>query len=953
VTPPSMEQTRYQRMKELFFEALELPAAERESFVEEAPELDPELKAELRRLIEAHNGAETFLSRPAVNLGALSSGEGPLRFQPGMLLAGRFEIVRFISSGGMGEVYEAEDLELRDRVALKTIRLGIAGNLKVLELFKHEIQLARKVTHPNVCRIFDLELHVDPEGVEESVHFLSMELLDGQSLSEYLKENGPFTPDEAMPLIEQMASALKAAHDAGVIHRDFKPGNVLLVRREGEGELRAVVTDFGLALPSLSGPGPGGKRGGTPGYMPPEQLEGGTVTTASDVYSFGTVVAEMVGGRTAEERRTLLSTLFTASESHPGVLLQLPESCAGWREVLERCVERDPGQRFQKPAEVVEALKATDPRRARSRWHRWLPGAGGRAKADQLRPSLLRRWTWPVLVPAVGVLAMATSASRWWPVVPPPVVTGMVQLTSDGHPKTSALFTDGRRIYFSENVGGRMIAAGVPVEGGEPEEIPTPFLNPAVQDVSAQGTELLVVNGESGRVGKLWVVSTAGGKAHRVGDLEASEARWSPDGGRVLYIRGNDVYVAKSDGTQSRKLASMPTEPRFPSWSPDGRRISISMDGALWELDADGSNLHRRLPDWSGARSVRGHWTQDGKYFLFVTFVGGPDDSIYAVRERGSRFERWDKDPVRLTSGPIFPELAVPSRDGSRIFFPGNPGQRGHLSRYDAKSGEWHPFLSGISGEHLDYSSDRQWVVYTSIPQANLFRCRMDGSQQLQLTSPPLQVASPRWSPDGKRIVFMGRLPGKPWKIYLIPGYGGVLEPLLASGYTERYPQWLPDGNSLIFKRDVSTDEEPSKPPLVGIIDLRTKGITYIPGSWMAERPRLSPDGRYLAVTCVDKVMLYDFSTQRWEELARDGDFYFPEWSSDSQYFYFVDWIGDVYDRVRIRDRKLERVASITCGPIASGSLGGPWVGLAPDEAPLACLNETSWEIFALDWKAP
>src|SRR5512135_1584201 len=175
----SMDSLRYQRAKGLFFAALELPVAERESFIEKSCGSDLELRSELRRLIEAHDSADSFLSDPAVSPGAISSGEDQPRFQPGMQLAGRFRILRFISSGGMGEVYEAEDLELHVHVALKTIRSGIAGDEKILELFRHEIQLARRVTHPNVCRIFDLSRHseVDEAGREQVVHFLSMELL--------------------------------------------------------------------------------------------------------------------------------------------------------------------------------------------------------------------------------------------------------------------------------------------------------------------------------------------------------------------------------------------------------------------------------------------------------------------------------------------------------------------------------------------------------------------------------------------------------------------------------------------------------------------------------------------------------------------------------------------------------------------------------------------------------
>src|SRR6185503_1503616 len=160
-------------------------------------------------------------------------------------LAGRYRIVRFIAAGGMGEVYEATDLALGTEVALKTIRADVASRPQVMERFRREILLARRVTHPNVCRIFDLGLHHPASGPD--ITFLTMELLRGATLRHRLRK-GPLSPEEALPLVEQMAAALAAAHEAGVIHRDFKAANVMLVPARAAGSPdRGVVTDFGLA----------------------------------------------------------------------------------------------------------------------------------------------------------------------------------------------------------------------------------------------------------------------------------------------------------------------------------------------------------------------------------------------------------------------------------------------------------------------------------------------------------------------------------------------------------------------------------------------------------------------------------------------------------------------------------------------------------------------------------
>src|SRR5262249_46746084 len=212
-------------------------------------------------------------------------------FAPGETVAERYRIIRLLAGGGMGEVYEAEDLLLRERLALKTIRRDAAHDDRMLERFKREIQLARKVTHPNVCRIFDVGFHRDTA-------FLTMELLCGETLDRRLRRTGRMSVADAEPIVAQLAAGLAAAHRAGVIHRDFKSANVMLV--DHPAGTRAVITDFGLARPTTAPAadvtGNGGIVG-SPSYMAPEQVEGGTVTHAADLYALGVVMYEMVTGR--------------------------------------------------------------------------------------------------------------------------------------------------------------------------------------------------------------------------------------------------------------------------------------------------------------------------------------------------------------------------------------------------------------------------------------------------------------------------------------------------------------------------------------------------------------------------------------------------------------------------------------------------------------------------------
>jgi serine/threonine protein kinase/tetratricopeptide (TPR) repeat protein len=284
-------------------------------------------------------------------------------FRRDELVSGRFKIVRLIGQGGMGAVYEAEDLELGGHVALKTIRPETAADPRTIERFKQEIYLARKVTHPNVCRIFDLFHHPVPSSGGE-VMFVTMELLRGETLAQRLRRTGRMSAAELLPLVTQMADGLHAAHQVGIVHRDFKPSNVVLVPlKENSEEVRAVVTDFGLAHTSatdgsvvlaLTGTG---DIVGTPAYIAPEVLDNRAATSSTDIYALGVVMYEMATGRLPFAGDTPLSVVLERlrrpAES-PRVLV--PDLDLKWEAVILRCLEREPADRFANASDVVSSF---------------------------------------------------------------------------------------------------------------------------------------------------------------------------------------------------------------------------------------------------------------------------------------------------------------------------------------------------------------------------------------------------------------------------------------------------------------------------------------------------------------------------------------------------------------------------------------------------------------------
>ncbi len=328
-------------------------------------------------------------------------------FAAGDVIDGRYRIVRRVGKGGMGEVYEAEDLEAERRVALKTVLPELLSNTKTLTRFQREIEFSQRVSHPNVLKIhgvFQTHRVVDVEGRgrEQLVApCLLMELLLGETVADLLQAGRTLTPEEARPLACQMAAGLAAAHRAGVIHRDLKPDNIFLVPQEGG--TRVVLTDFGVARErdnkvtreeSLTA---SNVILGTAEYMAPEQLELEEASPASDIYTLGLVLFEMLTGRQPFEAETPLKVVFKrVQEDPPSPRRYLPDLDPSWEQVILRCLQRKKEDRFPTADGIIELLDGGD-----SAWLHKGEGSG-------------QKWTTALLV-ALAILAVAivvTLASR-------------------------------------------------------------------------------------------------------------------------------------------------------------------------------------------------------------------------------------------------------------------------------------------------------------------------------------------------------------------------------------------------------------------------------------------------------------------------------------------------------------------------------------------------------------
>ncbi len=520
--------------------------------------------------------------------------------------------------------------------------------------------------------------------------------------------------------------------------------------------------------------------------------------------------------------------------------------------------------------------------------------------------------------------------------------------------KNNPLVTDGSRLYFTMPKKTGWTIAEVSAWGGETAVIDSHFDDIQLADISPNGSELLIGQFFNSPMDvPIYILPLPAGLPRRVGGILAHDASWSPNGQQIVYAHGNDLFVAKPDGSDSRRLVTLAGPAYWPRWAPDGKVLRFTVadsktgSTSLWEVVSDGTGLRPFLPGWSSpSAECCGNWTPDGHYFVFQSEHAANPTTLWAVQEKSGFLRKHNPEPIQLTTGPSDMTSPVPSRDRKKLFAI-QEAPLGELVRYDAKSQQFLPYFSGISAVKLEFSKDGQWVAYTSYPDGLLWRSKMDGTERLQLTSPPMYVSWALWSPDGKQIAFGGAMPGKPFHVYIVSAEGGTLEEVTHGERDEVMPNWSLDGNSLFF----------GNLPAGAIyhLNLKSHQLATVSGSEGMWFPRLSPDDEYIAaLTITDHLMLFDVRAQTWTELTRTAAYY-PAWSHDGKYVYFSSAAeGEpVFYRVQIKDHRLERVASLK--EVKRATHGGPgsWTGLALDDSPLALRDISTYEIYALDWQLP
>ena len=821
-----------------------------------------------------------------------------MTLDPGTRL-GPYEIQAAIGAGGMGEVYRARDTRLDRTVAIKILPAESAGDPAFRERFDREARLISSLSHPHICALFDV-------GRQDGIAFLVIEHLEGETLASRL-EKGPLRLDLALQIAVQIAGALDAAHRAGVVHRDVKPGNVMLTRTG------AKLLDFGLArqgafgaaraslsmLPTTPGVTAQGTILGTLQYMSPEQLDGSEADSRSDIFSFGALVYEMVTGRKAFEGKSQASLITAIMSADPPPMPSLvPVAPAALDRVVRKCLAKEPDDRWQSAKDLRDELS-------------WIAGAGSadnahapQDSAGHVRPAGRERLAWSVAsILGVALIAMLVMSRAGYlapaPDRPPvyraslnlPAAAGMEGVATG---RRLALSPDGRRLVFVATGSDRRrllwlrtldSLVAQPIAGTDGAN--APFWSPDSRFIAFTAQ------------GRLKKIDASGGPAITLApEATAVGGSWNQDDVIVFAARPGRLYqVSASGGTPSpATVGDKSTAHSDPAFLPDGRHFLYQVTalantggaGGIYVGSLDPQEPPRRLLEVNSNAIVS-------------------QDHLLFVRDRALMAQRFDSDSLELTGNAttIAEDLEVGSLPVSASFSGSATGAlayrtgaaviRTQLAWFDRSGARRENLGDVVDQMSVALSPDGSHIVVSALDTTRNTRdlWTFDVARKLRtrFTFDPADELSPLWSPDGREIIFSSRRRGR-LDLYRKPSSGaGEEAELLTDNQNNLYPGSVSrDGKLLLYFNGnalSATGNDLWVLPLSG----DGKPTPFMQTEFNETYGAFSPDGRWVAYTSNEsgqnEVYVAPFPGPGGKWQVSQGGGAYPRWRGDSAEIFF------------------------------------------------------------------
>jgi serine/threonine protein kinase len=956
-----MTPERWRAITEIFHGAIGREAALRAAFLAEACKHDASLKSEVEAMLAAHDAAGSFGAETFAPLATK-------QLAPGTRL-GVYRIETLVGAGGMGEVYRARDTKLQRDVAIKVLPEAFARDTERLARFEREARTLASLNHPNIAQIYGFE---ESDGIKALV----MELVEGPTLADRIA-HGAVPLDEALRIATQIADALEAAHDRGVIHRDLKSANVKL-RRDGT----VKVLDFGLAkrpsgtdardprvdLLTDSGLTGDGVILGTVGYMSPEQAAGRATVFASDQFSFGVILFELLTGRRPFARDTSVETLSAIIRDDPppigAINPAVPDSL---QRLVERCLAKQPQHRYSDTRQIAVELGRIRAREGPPEDTRDLPAPSMPPPAPvRLGPAAWRgAATGLALVAVAGAIIVFSYASRSDAPIPSEIRLEAVPITSyTGSETEPTLSPDGSQVAFTwdgENRDNHDIYVKA-IGSAQPHRLTTDPARDGSPAWSPDGTRIAFLREKPGGGSEVHLISPTGGSEVLLSEIQAAAhlgLSWSPDGRSLAVVdrlspdKHFAVFVLDARSGAKRRLAYPPSivGDLLPAFSPDGRTVAFNRT-----IEARGPFVHT-VPAEGGepkmlvpTRFPRGRlaWIPGGKEILFAAVP---------VTENGAQ-------PRPAAQGRATPSLwrvAVDSGQARPLAGTENAvhvAVSGHRLVYSQETSDldiWRLDLrrAPVTGDapirfspstkvdaNPHFSPDGERVAFTSqrSGETAIWVVDAQGRQPGQVTGKDIVVnGAPRWSPNGKAIAFDGSQPKGDPDIYVVSASGGPARRVTTSAAIDAAPSWSRDGQWIYFPSNRNGSWHVWKVPSSGEEAGNAQQVTRRPGFGTAIE---STDGKHVYFSRI--MPGSDLQSSIWRIPVEGGDEEVvvethrssaTSWDLTAEGLYFLhqersssgtSWVV----RFQSFDRRPEtEVARLRLPPF----LGGPAISVSPD----------------------